>query len=67
MTKKVNYMPIIDWIAYCVTCDKELERCPNGGFADGAARYHIRENQDHRVIVGYDLEYKNLETSNNGV
>lgn len=51
-----------EWIAYCVDCQKELERCPNGGFADGAARRHLRvEEPDHHVLVGYELTKDNLE------
>jgi hypothetical protein len=43
----------MNWIAYCTTCAKELENCPNGMFASGAARVHRKNNPEHQIIVGY--------------
>jgi hypothetical protein len=51
------------WIAYCITCQKELERAANGAFAEGAARLHLglsrfqrhgEGNPGHIVIVGFE-------------
>jgi len=46
----------MNWIAYCTTCGKVLENCPNGHFVEGAARVHIKNPEhtyEHQVIVGY--------------
>jgi hypothetical protein len=61
-----NRRYIMNWIAYCIDCNKVLEDCPNGGFAKAAARLHhdglgvwnhkegmIAGVEGHRVIVGY--------------
>ena len=44
----------MNWVAYCCDCHEKLEDCPNGYFAEGAAKYHKRDNPDHVVIVGYE-------------
>jgi len=64
-------MSKIIWRAYCITCQKELEACSNGGFAEGAARVHMRGtdiygcglrntipggNESHKVLIGYLAE-----------
>jgi hypothetical protein len=46
----------MEWVAYCITCSKELERCPNGNFAEAAARHHRRTNWGHFIIIGYEYE-----------
>lgn len=40
------------WEAHCLTCGRQLEACPNGSFAEGAARYHVKYHKGHRVVVG---------------
>jgi len=44
----------VNWIAYCITCQKELENCQNGNFAEVAAKQHRRNHWGHQVIVGYE-------------
>jgi hypothetical protein len=51
----------MNWVAYCIDCQEELENCPNGYFAEGAARFHHRQHPDHKVIVGYYYEEKKGE------
>lgn len=46
----------IEWIAVCMDCKKELERCANGNFAEGAARNHVRNSECNRVVVGYEVK-----------
>jgi hypothetical protein len=55
----------MEWIAYCITCQKELDRTVNGAFAEGAARHHLGlsrfqghggGNPNHVLIVGF--QYK---------
>lgn len=46
----------MNWVAYCVDCKKDVyESIPNGAFVDAGARRHIKENPNHRVIVGYNV------------
>lgn len=50
-----------EWIAVCLDCHTEIERCPNGIFAEGAARNHVKHTECNRVVVGYEIrntEYK---------
>jgi len=54
------------WVAKCQTCGKELERCPNGIFAEGAAKLHVRENTDHTVLVGFVIDIEDIERRNDG-
>lgn len=49
------------WVAYCATCHEELKRCPNGMFAQGAGMSHKRRNEDHEVIVGFEVTLEDLE------
>jgi hypothetical protein len=28
------------WVAYCLTCGKELDRCANGSWAEAVAKQH---------------------------
>lgn len=46
----------MNWTAYCITCGKQLESCPNGTWAEAAARIHLRLNGDHRILVGYEAQ-----------
>ena len=57
MKEQINKRAEIQWIAYCTDCQVELERCPNGLFAEGAARHHIHYtgDKDHKVIIGYEI------------
>jgi hypothetical protein len=46
----------MEWVAYCKTCNEELDRAANGSFVEAAAYRHLHEtNGHHDVIVGYDL------------
>jgi len=60
----------MDWIAYCTTCHKEIDRAPNGAMVEAAGRLHIRglsracdmsdpewygPHPDHEVIVGIEV------------
>ena len=54
----------MNWIAHCKTCLKELENCPNGHFAHGAARIHKRDNPLHEILVGYDFDESTSEVKN---
>ena len=50
----------MEYITICITCgNRELERCPNGFFAEGAARKHLQDYPNHRVIVGYEIKNEN--------
>jgi hypothetical protein len=44
------------WIAYCKDCQKEIDRAPNGIFVECAGKRHIRENNDHKIIIGYEIK-----------
>jgi hypothetical protein len=55
------------WVAYCVTCGKELDRAANGHLMEAAARRHIRTERvydmdgapftdAHKVLLGYEVE-----------
>ena len=39
------------WAARCNICG-EIECCPNGTFAEVAAKNHAASNPDHEVILG---------------
>jgi hypothetical protein len=65
-TLKLEREDTMNWTAYCITCRETLECCPNGHFAEGAARAHKRGieidngrhlvaggTSEHVVIVGY--------------
>ena len=45
----------IVWVAVCLDCHKELERCPNGHFAEGAARYHVKNTECNKTLIGYEI------------
>ena len=49
----------VKWIAFCSDCNKELEKCKNGVWADSAANRHLENNPDHFVLVGYQVKVKN--------
>ena len=51
----------MDWIVYCTSCKKEIDRMKNGPMADAYARLHI-EQTGHKVIVGYDPDSSNQPT-----
>lgn len=42
----------MEWIAYCREYG-ELDRCPNGQWAEAEARVHGRKT-GHAVLIGYD-------------
>jgi len=60
----------IEYVAYCVTCGKEIDRAPNGMMVESAGRLHIkgfwgwesmpvdderRPHPDHEVIIGMPI------------
>jgi hypothetical protein len=60
----------IEWVAYCFTCQKEIDRAANGAWVESAAKCHQRQIIEdrlaagnfvcaaepyHRVIVGYEV------------
>lgn len=45
-------MDEINWVAYCLTCNKELDKAPNGAIMEAAAKRHKRDNIGHTVILG---------------
>lgn len=45
----------IIWHAYCVTCQKTIESCANGRFADAVTKRHLTDHPDHEVLVGYRM------------
>ena len=51
-----------NWTAYCITCHKVLEDCPNGEFAEVAARIHVDDKPYHKVIVGYVQDVPKRQT-----
>ncbi len=42
----------LEWVAYCLTCNKELDKAPNGAIMEAAAKIHKRENMGHTVLLG---------------
>jgi hypothetical protein len=47
---------MMDWTSVCLDCGKVLESCPNGTFAEAAARLHLEKYPDHRCYVGVKVE-----------
>lgn len=47
-----------NWVVYCLTCKKEIDRMKNGGMAEGYARKHIRDmgGPYHVVLLGQFVE-----------
>jgi Fe-S oxidoreductase len=47
----------ICWIAYCITCKKVIDQCPNGDFVEAAGRRHVYKNSQHghEIIIGHHL------------
>lgn len=45
------------WVAYCITCQTQLNKaCSNGAFAEAAGRLHKKEKDiehPHNVLVGF--------------
>lgn len=46
----------LEWVVYCITCNKELNKAPNGAMMEAAARMHKKENGKHTVILGTYVE-----------
>lgn len=59
----------MEWVAYCTSCKKELFRAPNGNFVEASARNHVKDEQDHVVLVAYEVkaEGENLIVNGNTV
>ena len=43
------------WTSICLDCGKVLESCPNGIFAEAAARIHKKQYPEHRCYVGTEV------------
>jgi hypothetical protein len=50
------------WVAHCTNCNKEVYRANNGDFTAAAARIHVEQYLDHKVLIGYEtrMEGNNL-------
>ncbi len=43
------------WVAFCKECG-ELDKAPNGGLIEAAAKRHKRDNLGHTIILGVYIE-----------
>lgn len=56
----------MEWVCQCLTCNEEIYSAANGNFVEAAARMHIKEHKDHRLLVGYVVRVEGDNIISNG-
>ena len=47
----------LEWKVWCLTCNKQIDACANGRYAEVIAEKHARDNWGHHVMVGYTVQH----------